>query len=154
MPTCPKCKLSWGRSDEEHNLLFGVIALAFENWPHAHEFKPADAEHLRAWLAIEAEHFEALTVPADIAAKPHSIAAVGMFLCNGRRHFRMGTSNGKLVLLRPLTMRKGEIKVQEFRAMSARIFEIVESITGITPDQYKANQETKRVRVKQVEHHI
>ncbi len=115
MSTCEKCKART-RSDEEHNLLFGVIALAFDNWPHAHPYKPADAESLRAWLLIESGHTEMLE--ADEGSNIDSVIKIGMFFCHGKKHFRIGLSGNKLILMRPMTIKKGEIKAAEFRAVA------------------------------------
>jgi len=37
---CPNCKQTIGRSRAEHDTLFGVIGMAFENWPEKHRFQP------------------------------------------------------------------------------------------------------------------
>jgi len=46
---CPHAK----RSKEHHNLLFHIVAAAYENWPPHEAFQPTDAEHLRAWALVE-----------------------------------------------------------------------------------------------------
>ena len=146
MTTCPQCKKTKVRSDEEHSLLFGVIGLAFENWPHAHRFKPHDAEHLRAWLAIEVGHAENFEVPDVLGIDPQSISRIGMFFCGGKRHFRLGHAGERLVIWRPLTMNKRDIGVVQFRAMADAIYEVIEQITGITPEHYKRQQREKHAR--------
>lgn len=145
MSTCEKCKART-RSDEEHNLLFGCIGLAFENWPHAHPYKPDDAECLRAWLAIEVGHTEILEVPQVLGTDPKAIAEVGKFFCGGKRHFRMGRAGDGFVILRPLTMKKSEISVREFRSVADAIYQIIEAETGITPAIYKQQKQHKRER--------
>lgn len=129
----------FSRSDEEHNLLFGVIALAFHNWPERHRFRPDDAEHLRAWLAIEAKHCEILDVPGNVPVE--SMVAIGKFFCGGKRHFRVGMRGDAVCILRPLTMNKRDIGAKAFRSMAAEIYAIIEEATGITPEIYKQNKD-------------
>lgn len=133
------------RSVEEHNLLFGVVAMAFQNWPHTHPFRPADEEHLRVWLAMEVGHHEIFEVPADCLADTRTLALVGDFFCGGRRLFRIGKIDGQLVVMRPLTMQKKGIPVAKYRAMASAVYEVIQAATGITPELYKAFQEGRRV---------
>jgi hypothetical protein len=132
--------LKWGQSEEERGLLFAVIGLAFENWPHSHKFQPMDAEHLRAWLAIEVGHYDALTVERLDGERLDDIVAMGKFFCGGRKDFRLVGVGGGLELRRPRTMKKA-LPIKEFRPMAAKIYELIEAATGITPESYKANRE-------------
>jgi hypothetical protein len=120
--------------------LFAVIGLAFENWPHNHKFQPMDAEHLRAWLAIEVGHYDALTVERLDGERLDDIVAMGKFFCGGRKDFRLVGVGGGLELRRPRTMKK-VLPIKEFRAMATKVYEIIEAATGITPEIYKANRE-------------
>jgi len=126
-----------GRSQAEHDTLFGVIDAAFQNWPESHPFRPTDAEHLRAWLAIEVGHTEALEVPG---LSPEQIVQLGLFFSGGQKRFRVGRCGETLVVLRPLTMKKRELPVDDFRAMAERIYALIEDVTGITVESYKASK--------------
>lgn len=55
------------RSDPHHRLLFAVIARAFENWPEGpdEKFRPADVEHLRAYLLIKAGHYNKIDLRCE-----------------------------------------------------------------------------------------
>lgn len=143
MSTCEKCKART-RSDEEHNLLFGVISLAFENWRHSHPYKPADAEALRAWLLIEAGHTEMMEAEEGVGID--AVIKIGMFFCHGKKHFRIGRLGKNLILMRPMTIKKGEIKAAEFRAVADVVYQIIEAETGITPAIYKQQKQHKRER--------
>lgn len=132
---CPNCKQTIGRSRAEHDTLFGVIGMAFENWPEKHRFQPHDEEELRAWLAIEAGHCEALEVPPEIGSE--MAISLGLFFCGGKRRFRVGRCGDELVILRPLTMRKRDLPAEEFREMAEKIYGLIEDATGVTVEGYK-----------------
>lgn len=52
------------RSGPAHRMFFAVVAAAAENWPHDTEPNPeGDAELLRAWLLIRANHCDKITFP-------------------------------------------------------------------------------------------
>jgi len=129
------------RSSEEHGLLFGVIGLAFDNWPEQHGFKPDDPEHLRAWLAIEVGHCERFEADASAFTSPTEAIALARFFCGGRRDFRAFRNDDKLIILRPRSISEREITVTEFRDVAARMYDLIEAITGITPEIYKAEQD-------------
>jgi len=139
MTTCPRCHLTWGRSDEEHNLFFGVIGMAFDNWPEAHVFKPHSAEHLRGWLLIEAQHFDTLTLAHDTT--PSHAVAIGAFFTEGKTHFDVTHDKfGRPIIRRPKTIKKGECKIREFRIVAAKVYDIIAVETGLTPEIYKKEQ--------------
>lgn len=140
MTTCPRCRLKWGQSEEERGLLFAVIGLAFANWPERHKFQPTDAEHLRAWLAIEVGHYEALKVERLDGERLDDIVAMGKFFSNGRKDFRLVGVDGGLELRRPRTMKK-DLPIKEFRPMATKIYELLEDVTGVSPEVYKVNKD-------------
>lgn len=115
--------------------------MAFDNWPDQHEFRPNDAEHLRAWLAMEVGHSEVLEMPPEIAVDAQALAVIGLFLCGGKRLFRIGKRDGNLAMLRPRTMNRRDLKVGDFRRMAANVYEVITVVTGITPDQYKQHKD-------------
>jgi len=133
---CPTCGAKQ-RSNEEHRILFGVITLAFENWPETHKFKPDDADHLRSWLLVEAKHCETFEVPNVISTEPKAIANLGKFFCAGKRHFRLKQVGDGIVIVRPKSIAKENCPTPVFRSIASAVYEIIESITGITPDIYK-----------------
>ena len=76
---CPECGCILGkaRSLPDHRRLFGLIKVAFANWPESHAFQPANEEQLRAYLLIKGEHARVATVeiPASYAESPKERAA-------------------------------------------------------------------------------
>jgi hypothetical protein len=131
---CPTCRRVAGRSREEHNLLFAVIAQAFDNWPESHAFQPSDAEHLRAWLLIEAGHYEAMAATSSMSAT--DIAEMGRFFMGGRKEFRIVRRRGRLAVLRPATIRKSVLGPTKYREVSRAVYEIIEGVTGIIADEF------------------
>jgi hypothetical protein len=130
------------RSDEEHNLFFGVVGMAFSNWPESHKFQPTDAEHLRAWLLIEANHFEELDATDVTKGDIGGTIKLGLFFCGGRKHFRLVSRGTALIIQRPRSIKKGEeINARDFRAVADVVYAIVKEITTITPEIYKAEKD-------------
>lgn len=70
--SCPKCGhvLAKVRSPQDHRRLFGLIAKAYLHWPETHEFQPASAEHLRAYLQCKAGHFISTPVFVELELFP------------------------------------------------------------------------------------
>ena len=125
------------RSAQEHNTLFGVIGMSFDQWPETHNFKPDDPDHLRAWLLIEANHCETFEVPSVLNSDPQSVAELGKFFCGGKRHFRLRQHGDGIIIVRPKSLKKDETPVVEYRAVASRIYDIIEHVTTITPGVYK-----------------
>jgi hypothetical protein len=69
---CPSCGhvFAKARSAPDHRRLFGLIAKAYEQWPHNHEFQPTSAEHLRAYLQCRAGHSVSTPVFVDLELFP------------------------------------------------------------------------------------
>lgn len=124
------------RSKDEHNLFFGVIGLAYDNWPVSHQYQPISADELRAWLLIEAGHSESMLAPEVVGTNIEALVAVGKFFCRGARHFRLKQAGDGVAILRPRSV-DGTLPVKEFRVVAQAVYEIVESVTGITPETYK-----------------
>jgi hypothetical protein len=138
---CAKCKERM-RSTEEHNLLFGVIDMAFENnWPSDHKFKPRDAEHLRAWLLIEAGHYKTLSIDdADMVAGIPSIVKMFRFFTDEVDDFRLIKTPTGVEVRRAKSIR-GKLPVKEFRVVADKVYEIIKEVSGITPEFYKQNKD-------------
>lgn len=134
---CPVCGRAQ-RSKREHSTLFGVIRdIAFPNWPDRHPFKPADEEHLRAWLLIEVGHTDELDVTDLCEGNPAVIAAVGKFFCHDRRDFRLVNRGNRLLVKRPRTLQKDVIGVDVYRKVASAVYEIIAIETRLTVEDYK-----------------
>ena len=141
MTVCPRCQLRWGRSDDEHNLLFGVVGMAFDNWPESYEFQPATAEQLRGWLAIMVGHSAVVMLPKVRGLDRDGARRIADIFTEGKEYYEAEVTATGIRITRPKTMKKKEIHIREFRAMANNVYEIIESITGITPESYKANKD-------------
>ena len=140
MTTCPRCNLKWGRSDEEHNTLFGVIGMAFENWPEQYEYQPNTPEKLRGWLAIQVGHYDTLSLPQIRGLDLESASKVADLFTDGKQYYEVRPAGKGAEILRPRTMKKSELRVQVFRRMATDVYELIEVITTITPETYKKNR--------------
>lgn len=73
--SCPHCGaiLTKVRSPQDHKRFFAIIHRAFEHWPETHEFRPANEDHLRAYLLVSVGYFDVQTIPldAELAQNPH-----------------------------------------------------------------------------------
>lgn len=142
---CPTCGRAH-RSKREHNTLFGVISMAFDNWPETSALKPLDAEHLRALLLIECGHTDGLDVNDLCEGNPAVIAAVGKFFCDGRRDFRLVNCGNRLHVLRPRTLQKDVIGVETYRKVAQAVYEIIAIETGLTVEDYKEQKRQENAK--------
>lgn len=138
------------RSAKEHNTVFGVIDMAFPNWPERHPFKPKDKEHLRAWLLIEVDHTDELDVTDLSEGNPAVVVAVGQFFCHGRSDFRLVNRGNRMLVKRPRTLKKAEVGVEVYRRVAQAVYEIVAIETGITVEDYKEMKRQQNARRKEI----
>ena len=141
MTTCPKCGLSWGRSAAEHNTLFGVIDFAFDSWPDGHGFQPPTPEHLRGWLAIKVGHSRIVRIPRARGLNRDGLQRIAEIFTGGKVYYEAEATKSEIEITIPETMKKSELKVQVFRQMASKVYDLIEAITGITPDIYKQNKD-------------
>lgn len=80
--TCPECGAVFdlktkgkARSYPQLKRFHAVIKAAFHHWPTEHRFKPKNQDHLRAWLEVEAGHFEVVkTIRCETVEASHLTA--------------------------------------------------------------------------------
>jgi hypothetical protein len=54
---CPKCGyLDLPKSRRHEAFLHVAVAIAWDNWPVFHDFKPDHEGHLRSWLTCQTQH--------------------------------------------------------------------------------------------------
>lgn len=100
------------QSDEERGLWFGVLGMAYANWPEQYDFQPDDAEHLRHWALIEIGFCDTLEIDG---AMPHeAIIRIGLAFSHGKKHFRLARSGGGYLLRIPRSMKKGTSRPKSF----------------------------------------
>lgn len=81
MITCPACSHEFNeraklkRSSPAHRRYFGMIKLAFENWPSDYQFQPIDSAALRTFLQMRAGWVDTLVSSiGSIYMIPRSVA--------------------------------------------------------------------------------
>jgi len=141
MTTCPRCKLTWGRSDEEHNTLFGVIGMAFENWPEQHDFQPCDEEQLRGWLACRVGHHATIRLNGIRGLNRDTARDLLKAFTEGAAYFETDDDTNGTFVVKPRTMKKAAMRVQEFRAMANRVYHLLHTVTGIDAEVYKREKD-------------
>ena len=141
MVTCPRCQLSWGRSDEEHNTLFGVIGMAFDNWPEQHDFQPADEEQLRGWLACRVGHSVIIRLNGCRGLNRDTARDLLKAFSEGAAYFETDDDAKGVFVVKPRSMKKASMRVQEFRAMANNVYHLLHAVCGINPVVYKQNKD-------------
>lgn len=130
---CKTCcqKLPSPRNVERHNLLFAILKPAMEQWPEGHAFQPMSAEHLRAWLLVEAGWCTTRDLEIGGPSKQHAANALRFFMdsADGHRFFAM-TGKG-IRERRPKSIAFNKCRESEFKAILNAIAEIVEAAIGV-----------------------
>lgn len=125
------------RSIAQHRRFFGVVAAAFDQWPHGHRFQPLDAEHLRAWLLCKAGHGTATAVPipedtGDLDAFMHTIESV---MRASDLHTFCEVEGRYLVVWRAKSIKFAKLPHKAFVQLNGAIDEIIAAEIGVTADQ-------------------
>ncbi len=129
MTTCPTCggPHKKRRSPEHHARFFAVIAAAYHHWPDAHDFQPANAEHLRAWLLCKAKHCDVMTSAPEAFLR-------GSFKHAGGFCFRY-VSGGLVHEYTPRTINWEKMDQRAFSPIAQAVDEIIEAEIGIPTDR-------------------
>lgn len=140
MTTCPRCGLKWGQSDDERGLLFGVISMAFDNWPESHPYQPPTSEHLRGWLALRVNHLTVVRIPRARGLDRDGLRRIADIFSEDKIYYEANATKSEIEISVPRTMKKA-LPIKEFRPMACKIYEIIEQATGISPEVYKHNKD-------------
>jgi len=70
-----------------------------------------------------------------------SAALIADLFTEGKEYFEVRAVGKGVEIIRPRTMKKSALHIREFRQMATKIYEIIETITGISPEVYKANKD-------------
>lgn len=130
------------RSTPQHNRYFAMIERAFDQWPEAHDFAPADSEHLRKWLQCKAGYY----IATDIALPPHKnqraiakivVAAVtAAFNSVGEHAWVKENAKGNSIrVFRSKSIAYDKLKHLEACALFNAVAEIIEIETGVSADK-------------------
>lgn len=138
---CPLMIAAAQRSDAEHQLFFGYLGMVRHNWPEQFKFQPDDTEHLRAWALVEVGHTVTLAVAKTMSRD--DVISLGLFFCDGKRHFRVFDGGDHYTLVRPRSIARAKCNVKTFRDVAAKVYDLLQSITGISPEDYKREQEAR-----------
>jgi len=148
---CPTCGNAdpFDASPEHRGLVMAVIKMAFSNWPESHAFQPTSPEHLRGWLCIEVGHKLSVDIDGAKNITVRTVASVRSLL------LEMGSSEAALIAMRMYETKTGirvvvpksmsskgpkRIGKREFEDLSRKIFEIVETVTGVEIEKWKGEQ--------------
>jgi hypothetical protein len=142
LTNCPRCGLdiSGDRTPRSHRFLHAIIAAAFANWPERHNHRPADCDHLRAWLFCHprVEFCGTIEGPPSAAAQFEDVARA--LRERGDRFFFAGTEAADIVLRVPRTAvyaSKGGPKRGAFYALCSRVLAVIEEETGISREDLR-----------------
>ncbi len=136
------------RSADAHRHFFACIGWAMVYWPYSHEFEPANAEHLRAWLAchdtvMHCECHAAAPAGLDLTEAEASAFYGGLLAASreaGGYSFLRRRADGVLELRIPRTMalkRNGGEDRQGFRVLAEKMFKVMFDEAGFDIDRLK-----------------
>jgi len=146
---CPECGaiLTKPRSIQDHRRFFAVIAAAYNNWPHGHPFQPSSAEHLRAYLLVEAGYAETTPVFVELDAVPEAArqstvklvslaveAAIAAALAQKAYAF-VRVMGDTIVVSRPKSINFAALSQREFGPVRQACEGIIEAALGVKADE-------------------
>jgi hypothetical protein len=147
-----KAVLTLGRRKRHHDALFAFIGDAYKSWPHTHPFRPDSAEHLRAWLLVEASHS---TIDLMFVRTAGEVVAVTEYNEIERRRARWSfpkiterREGGEVVgfdieIRTALTIRWDALDEAEFKKVSGPVFDLIAS-TWLDFDTWKKLKEERK----------
>jgi hypothetical protein len=148
---CPHAK----RSREHHNLIFHIVAAAYENWPPHEQFQPTSAEHLRAWALVEVGWKQELEVDLgdafDLALKvgvPATVARRFVGLVSGaligrakslmdKPPLRMIARERSVVLVAPKSISKSKCTGEEYTEVCDKVISELAFRIGVSVELLK-----------------
>ena len=134
--TVVTCQVSMRRSAPHHRRTFGIIGVAFDNWPKSHEFQPETDDELRSWLTIKAGHGsnKSFTLPAD--AGPIECARVSVLaLAEAKQHKHpiIKAWRDRIVVWHADSLAWDKLDQRAFAPIAQAIEEIICAETGLKP---------------------
>jgi len=138
MNTCPTCgKGGKPRSIDQHRRYFKMIALAFSNWPEAHDFQPDNAQHLRKWLQAKAGYRIAHKIDtARTDARSLAIATAAMTAAMKALddYCWIVPHRGSLLVVASKSIAFNKMSHVEFCTLNDMVADLIFAETGITVD--------------------
>ena len=130
---CAKCPMKLQRSSEDHRRFFALVNAAFTHWPEQHEFRPDNAEHLRAWLLCKAGHRKTTMIETDEPAAT-VVAIEAAFRAADTYAFVRPYGDG-VAIYSPKSLRFDKTDQKAFNAVRDEVSSIIESVIGVTAEQ-------------------
>ena len=130
---CAKCPMKLQRSSEDHRRFFALVNAAFTHWPEQHEFRPDNAEHLRAWLLCKAGHRKTTMIETDEPAAT-VVAIEAAFRAADTYAFVRPYGDG-VAVYSPKSLRFDKTDQKAFNAVRDEVSSIIESVIGVTAEQ-------------------
>ena len=127
-----RCQVSKPRSNPAHRMFFGIIAVAFDQWPETAKFRPTSAEHLRAYVLIKAGHYNSIDVPAR---NPEVAAAILLQLIEAVKaddKFPILWQYADFVrVYTPKSVAYSEVAQADFSKISEAVYTEIEKVLGV-----------------------
>lgn len=125
------------RSTPQHRRFFGLCTAAFDQWPETHAFRPKNPEHLRAWLEVQAQHFQAVKTircnDGDVKRLTAVLTAV-LRTCEDDKVFV--EADGQCVIVkRALSIAYDKLPHLQACRLFDDVADVIRVETGIEPDQ-------------------
>ncbi len=135
---CPHCGclLTKARSGPDHRRFFSVVSKAFDHWPHDHEFQPSNAEHLRAYLLVRANHYNIASIPAPEGYAEHAsirslfrvaVESAASALAGPSGYFDVRVSAAGVEVLTPKSINWSTVSQREFGPIRDTVEHIIET---------------------------
>lgn len=141
MSSCPTCG-AVGRSLPQHKRLFGLVRAAFHHWPEAHDFQPANEEHLRKWLTAKAGHHTVKTLAlADFTTAEAVALLQAAFHAAGAHSFVKGSA-GSVHIFTPSSISFDKLSHKAACKLFDEIGAVVEAEIGIAADELLKQMES------------
>lgn len=130
---CAKCPMKLQRSSEDHRRFFALVNAAFTHWPEQHEFRPDNAEHLRAWLLCKAGYRKTTMIETDEPAA--TVAAIEAAFRAADTYAFVRPYGDGVAVYSPKSLRFDKTDQKAFNAVRDEVSSIIESVIGVTAEQ-------------------
>ncbi len=138
---CHRCPLSQQRSSDDHRRFFALVNAAFTHWPEQHDFRPDNAEHLRAWLLCKAGYRKTTMIETDEpAATVASIEAA--FRAADTYAFVRPYGDG-VAVYSPKSLAWDKLDQKKFWPIRDEVTAVIEDVIGVKADELL--KQTERV---------
>lgn len=135
---CPGCGLDLtperrGRSTPQHRRFFAIIKAAYLHWPPSAEFRPRNADHLRYYLEMRADHCTVTTTARIRSADPEKVyQLVRAFLKHSEDERLFADLDGDLLVQkRTKSISYEAMDSRDFSRLKDDVCDIIKAETGM-----------------------